>query len=268
MAEQGRGPHEVGKDLTHYPFKLDKWLSGGDYAAGWCTVFVAWAYKAAGEPFSGGMEGGWLLKGSSQIKQWFKQHKTWVEPGTAAWSSFTPQPGDYVRINGHSAIVRHISGTTLHTVDGNYSNKVGLGKISNWKTTWKMVGIGHLGKCSGCVTDAHCDDSDPCTTDTCVDNSCKHAPIPGCGSKPDATIVADTGASGSDLMQHRTDLGHGASDLVPGGADGQGTEPRINRSGAGGLKGGCATASGHSSDLLFSLLMLLALIFFYRTLTR
>ncbi|MBM4371652.1 MAG: hypothetical protein FJ098_08360, partial [Deltaproteobacteria bacterium] len=33
------------------------------------------------------------------------------------------------------------------------------------------------GQCQDCVTDAHCDDQEPCTTDTCVDNVCVHQPV-------------------------------------------------------------------------------------------
>jgi hypothetical protein len=41
------------------------------------------------------------------------------------------------------------------------------------------------GACVVCCEDEHCDDADPCTTDTCTDDACSHSPAPDssdCGS--------------------------------------------------------------------------------------
>jgi hypothetical protein len=145
-AEEGRGPNQVGQDLTTYPFKLGNYLDPGE---AWCSEFVSWAYRAANHPFSGGYEGGWMLKGSVSIRSWFQQHKTFVSKGSAAWSTFTPQPGDYIRYNtslgGHSGIVHHVSGSTLYTVEGNVNNQVMLRTVSAWHSYYSIDGIGRLG---------------------------------------------------------------------------------------------------------------------------
>jgi hypothetical protein len=181
MAEKGRGPNEVGKDLTSYPFKLNNYLYAGE---AWCSEFVAWVYRVAGHPFTGGSEGGWMLKGSTQIRSWFVSNKTFVYRNDAGWSSLTPSPGDYIRYNnssgGHSGLVHSVSGTTLYTVEGNVSNQVKHRTISNWKSYSSIDGIGRLGLACGCATDADCIDSDPCTAGKCVGGSCTFAPIPGC----------------------------------------------------------------------------------------
>jgi hypothetical protein len=36
-------------------------------------------------------------------------------------------------------------------------------------------------RCTICLEDIDCNDRDPCTVDTCIDESCEHHPIPGCG---------------------------------------------------------------------------------------
>ncbi|RIK65961.1 MAG: hypothetical protein DCC65_10990 [Planctomycetota bacterium] len=52
--------------------------------------------------------------------------------------------------------------------------------------TWTTTGIVQLIGCShspipGCCTSAaQCNDSDPCTTDSCVMNACQHDPVPDC----------------------------------------------------------------------------------------
>lgn len=38
--------------------------------------------------------------------------------------------------------------------------------------------------CFECLSDAHCDDKNPCTLDACVDGSCVYSPIAGCGGPP------------------------------------------------------------------------------------
>jgi len=108
VAEKDRGPSQVGQDLAAYPYKLGNYLGLGE---AWCSEFVAWVYRAAGHPFTGGSEqGGWMLKDSVSIRSWFQGNATFISKGSASWSSFTPQPGDYIRYNtsggGHSGMVR------------------------------------------------------------------------------------------------------------------------------------------------------------------
>ena len=142
--EEGRGPNEVGQDLGYYPYDLGRYLYSGE---AWCSEFVSWAYCAAGYRFTGGQEGGWMLKSSQQIRSWFINNKRFVNKSDSDWNTFMPQPGDYVRYDtssgGHSGIVRYVSGTTLYTVEGNVSNMVKLRAITNWRSQSNNIdGIG------------------------------------------------------------------------------------------------------------------------------
>jgi len=62
------------------------------------------------------------------------------------YGSFTPSPGDYVRIStptwGHSAIVRSVQGTTLHLVEGNARGHVRLIRYERWREHARIEGFG------------------------------------------------------------------------------------------------------------------------------
>ena len=143
VSQAGRGPNDVGKELKQYPYKLGRYLYSGE---AWCSEFVSWVYKVAGFPFTGGKEGGWMLKSSTRIKDWFLRNRTFVTRTNRKWWSFQPNPGDYIRYNnasgGHSGIVRHVSGSTLYTVEGNVGNRVVLRTIPNWRNRVDIDGIG------------------------------------------------------------------------------------------------------------------------------
>ena len=155
VAENGRYPDEVGKDLTVYPNAISNYLMKTgtgvhDYEA-WCSEFVAWAYKAAGYPLTGGtQQGGWMLQGSTELRSWFQQKAQFFDENSAEWDTFQPAPGDYIRYDnpsgGHSGIVRYSSKDTLYTVEGNVNNTVMLRKIVRWRTyqsgTTSIDGIG------------------------------------------------------------------------------------------------------------------------------
>ncbi|MBN1670210.1 MAG: CHAP domain-containing protein [Kiritimatiellae bacterium] len=151
VAENGRYPDEVGQDLDFYPYDIKRYLAKTgtgphDYEA-WCSEFVAWAYRAADSPFTGGSEGGWMLKGSYSIRAWFVANSRFVDKSSPDWTTFVPQPGDYVRYDtaggGHSGIVRYVQGTSLYTVEGNVGNQVRLRAISNWRDPANSIdGIG------------------------------------------------------------------------------------------------------------------------------
>lgn len=293
MAEEGRGPNAVGQDLTVYPYKLSDYLASGE---AWCSEFVSWVYKAAGQPFTGGSEGGWMLKGSTQIRSWFQNNKTFVQKGSANWSSFIPEPGDYIRYNtssgGHSGIVRYAEGTTLYTIEGNVSNLVKRRTISNWKSYASLDGIGQLGlncgcttdgdcndnnpcttdSCVGgtcqntpiagcCTTDAQCDDGDPCTTDSCVSSACQHSPVPGCGpdgqvQPPDAGPPPKLDGSPSPSTDASPSVSDSLHLLHP-----DGTPPTAGAAPA--LMGGCSATPSQPPGPL-ALLLLLAVAVLWR----
>jgi hypothetical protein len=101
----------------------------GCYAAPgqkWCSEFVSWVYKEAGQPFSGGGKPDWLLKDTTAIRNWFLAKGNWIDRNDLDWDSFVPSPGDYVFIGRwskpkreHSGLVERVSGNDLHTIEGN-----------------------------------------------------------------------------------------------------------------------------------------------------
>lgn len=142
LAEIGRGPQEVGRDMDSLP-TLGRFLRPGE---AWCSEFVSWSYQAAGSPFDGGDSGGMMLRSSTQIKNWFKARGRFVSRSSPEWVTFVPRPGDYIRYDnysgGHSGIVRSVAGDTLYTVEGNIENQVVLRVIENWREKSDIDGFG------------------------------------------------------------------------------------------------------------------------------
>jgi hypothetical protein len=140
MGELDGGPDEVGESLEQYPYALGNYLFAGE---AWCSEFVSWVYRICDTPFTGGYEGGWMLKSSLSIREWFQSRDRWLP------RSGVPSPGDYVRYNtdsgGHSGLVRAVQGTTLYTVEGNVSNQVMARVIRNYPTYSMLDGFGQLG---------------------------------------------------------------------------------------------------------------------------
>lgn len=144
QGEDGRELHTVGRWREGMePGPLARYVAPGTL---WCSDFVSWVYRAAGVPFTGGYHGGWLIRNNASIRRWFVRRDAWVERGDAGWSSFTPSPGDYVRIStrtwGHSAIVRRVEGDTLHLVEGNASGRVRLIRYARFRAHERIEGFG------------------------------------------------------------------------------------------------------------------------------
>ncbi|MCC6876547.1 MAG: CHAP domain-containing protein [Sandaracinaceae bacterium] len=142
-AEADRPLVEIGRSRATYPYTLARYVPSGDL---WCSDFVSWVYRAAGLPFTGGYEGGWLLRSNVAIRRWFERRGRWVQRGRPEMAGFQPRPGDYVRIHtprwGHSAIVRHVDGDTLHLIEGNAGGRVILTRYRNWRTHERIDGFG------------------------------------------------------------------------------------------------------------------------------
>jgi len=143
-AEDGRDLANVGRSRASLePGPLARYVTPG---ALWCSDFVSWVYRAAGVPFTGGAHGGWMLPTNAAIRRWFVRRSAWIERGDVGYGSFTPSPGDYVRIStptwGHSAIVRSVQGTTLHLVEGNARGHVRLIRYERWREHARIEGFG------------------------------------------------------------------------------------------------------------------------------
>ena len=143
MTENGRGPEEVGKDLTEYPYDLARHIPEG---SAWCSEFLAWAAKVAGCPYTEGYIGGWMITGNTWMREWYQENGKFIDRDHPEWDTFTPSAGDFVRYHtdggGHTGIVRYVAGTTLYTVEGNVSNKVVLRSFENWREVEKIDGFG------------------------------------------------------------------------------------------------------------------------------
>ncbi len=145
-AEAERGPAFVGASLTSDPGPLSRYLRPHEM---WCSDFVSWVYRVAGVPFTGGYDGGWRLTNNFAIRRWFQRRGLWIDRSSAAWRSFTPAAGDYIRMhtasgNGHSAIVRYAVGDTLYTVEGNVGNRVRLRRYVRFRDQPRIDGFGFV----------------------------------------------------------------------------------------------------------------------------
>ncbi|MEM9192746.1 MAG: CHAP domain-containing protein [Myxococcota bacterium] len=144
MGEVNKGPGSVGRERTTYPLALREYVPRGQL---WCSDFVAWVYRAAGVPFTGGSEGGWLIGGNFAIRHWFRRHGRWIDRRSPAFSTYAPQPGDYVRIRtlrgGHSGIVHRVDGEDLLTIEGNVGNRVRTRRHRNYRNS-RVDGFGPL----------------------------------------------------------------------------------------------------------------------------
>jgi len=143
-AEDGRDLANVGRSRASLePGPLAQYVAPN---ALWCSDFVSWVYRAAGVPFTGGYHGGWMLPNNVAIRRWFVRRGAWAAREDPGYQSFTPSPGDYVRVStptwGHSAIVRSVQGTTLHLVEGNARGHVRLIRYERWREHARIEGFG------------------------------------------------------------------------------------------------------------------------------
>ncbi len=263
VAEENRGPSAVGQDLTGYPGKLSSYLSAGE---AWCSEFVSWVYKAAGYPLSGGSQGGWMIKDSVSLRTWFQKQSEWVAKGSASWSTFTPEPGDFIRYNnssgGHSGMVREVSGTTLLTVEGNVNNKVMLLKLQSWRSVSSIDGIGR--RKLGCTVPPPSPDLGPAPKPDLGPASkpdLKPAPKPDLKSPPLPDLGADRRRSdGVSSLRDSLAPDHAAGTIPIERAEAGAPPARPNGNLASGeaLHGGCALASAPCPDLLVLALLGLA----------
>ena len=105
------GYAETGTNKTKY----GAWM--GMNGAAWCHMFVSWCAAQAGE-------GSAVPKTASTTTgmDWFKNKGLFKVKG-----SYTPKRGDVVYFKtgrSHVGLVEKVSGNTLHTIEGNSSNKV------------------------------------------------------------------------------------------------------------------------------------------------
>jgi len=121
IAQQQIGLREIPDDCNCGP-DIQKFLgsSPGEF---WCADFVSWVYLQAGHPFTGGQDGGWRLAGVAGLRQWLGDNGIYHFPGDGD----APQTGDVIIFSGdeHTGLVESFDGSTINTIEGNTSNKVG-----------------------------------------------------------------------------------------------------------------------------------------------
>lgn len=141
----GRARRDVGADLGRHPFALRRYLMEGEW---WCGDFVSWVYEAAGVGFTSGAAGGWLIANNVALRAWFEQRGQWIGRGSAAFATYEPRPGDYVRFHtdlaGHAGIVHHVSDDTLYTIEGNVGARVEAGRYFHFRNNRLIDGFGSL----------------------------------------------------------------------------------------------------------------------------
>lgn len=142
VAASQLGYKEQGNNRTKYG------VYTGTNGQAWCHSFVSWcAYKAG--------QSGKVPKTASTTTgmNWFKSHGLFRYKG-----NYTPKRGDIVYFKtgrSHVGIVEKVTGNTLHTIEGNTSNRVarktyplsnktitgyGVPKYSGGKTTGTAIG--------------------------------------------------------------------------------------------------------------------------------
>jgi hypothetical protein len=88
----------------------------------WCSLFVAWVWRRAGTGMAGGTA---PYAYSGSIDTWTRAHGGRILPPSAI-----PAPGDAVLFgwgptaSEHVAIVEHVLGDEITTIDGNYGDRV------------------------------------------------------------------------------------------------------------------------------------------------
>lgn len=117
---------EVGYTGTSSYSKYGDWYG---YQGGWCTTFVLWCYNEAGNKLGVSLYGNNVTPtggNCNSMISWYKNKGRYYTRG-----SYTPKAGDLVFFdwsgNGssqHVGIVDYVSGSTVHTIEGNCSGKV------------------------------------------------------------------------------------------------------------------------------------------------
>lgn len=112
VAAREIGYRETGNNMTKY----GAWY--GTNGAAWCHMFVSWCAAKAGIPVSVVPK----TASTSEGMAWFKSRGIFKYKG-----KYTPKRGDLVYFKtgrSHVGIVEKVTGSTLHTIEGNTSDRV------------------------------------------------------------------------------------------------------------------------------------------------
>lgn len=118
--------NEVGYTGTSSYSKYGEWYG---YQGGWCTTFVLWCYNQAGKSLNLNLYGYVTPSGGNcnSMISWYQNKSRYHKRG----DGYSPKAGDLVFFdwsgNGssqHVGIVDYVSGSTVHTIEGNCSGAV------------------------------------------------------------------------------------------------------------------------------------------------
>ena len=130
--------NEVGTKGSNKHVKYNKWYYGKNKGTPWCSEFVAWCgYQTFGNnkviPKNSGA--------AALQKNVVKNGGKWILHGSFAKTAANAakcKPGDIITFHlkkgssaiSHIGLVEYVSGTVIHTIEGNYSDQVRRGKRS------------------------------------------------------------------------------------------------------------------------------------------
>ena len=129
IAAKETGYKETGNNMTKY----GAWY--GMNGAAWCHMFVSWCAAKAGIPDSVVPK----TASTTEGMEWFKSRGLFKYKG-----KYTPKRGDLVYFKtdrSHVGIVEKVTGSTLHTIEGNTSDRVARRKYPLSEKTITGYGV-------------------------------------------------------------------------------------------------------------------------------
>ncbi len=154
MTQDGRSNETVGEELGEpesgiYPYEFQTYYNGA-----WCSEFYSYCMRIGGCPL-GDDEGSttrphWLVLGWNLLITWFENNAEYVEKSKIDELNYVPNPGDFIQMNEHTAMVRYInSDDDVVCLDGNWGDKVVLSTRGNYKTFSGLNGYGRRSGITG-----------------------------------------------------------------------------------------------------------------------
>lgn len=147
MTQEGRSNETVGREFGKpgsgtYPYEFQTYYNGA-----WCSEFYSYCMRVGGCPL--GNDGGsstrpnWLVMSWSRLITWFTNNAKYIKRSQISSLNFVPNPGDFIQMNEHTAMVRYIaSDGDVVCLDGNWGDKVVLPRRGNYKNFSGLNGYG------------------------------------------------------------------------------------------------------------------------------
>lgn len=160
MTQDDRDDYAVGQELGQpgsgtYPYEFSTYNSQGSSWA-WCSEFYCYCMRIGGCPLDD--DGGsttnpnWMEWGWNNLITWFEDNAEYVEKSEITAQNYVPNPGDFIQLNEHTAMVRYIADDgDVVCLDGNYGDKVWLGRRGNYAT---FSGLNGYGRRSGIIEES------------------------------------------------------------------------------------------------------------------